>query len=86
MSEQKDSSLIKLISVENLGSYKVKLTFNNGRTGIVDLTNKAGKSVFKEWEDENFFNNYTISADQRSLMWEKEIDLCVDSLYKDIFK
>ncbi len=70
----------KIVSVEALPNYQVKLRFDDGVEGIADLSHLVGKGVFAAWNDKSFFAQAQVGADGE-LMWPGEIDLCPDALY-----
>ena len=73
----------KIISVEVLSDYRLKLRYDDGVEGVVDLSAKVGKCVFKAWEDPEFFKQVRL-GDFGQPEWPGEIDLCPDALYLEI--
>jgi len=67
-----------------LEAYKILLSFEDGVTGKIDLSEKIGRGVFQALENIENFRQVRISSDKRSLQWLNGIDLCVDSLYLEI--
>lgn len=74
----------KIQSCIALEAYKLLLSFEDGVTGKVDLSEKIGKGVFQALENIENFKQVKISSDKRSLQWLNGIDLCADSLYLKI--
>ena len=72
----------KIQSCITLEAYKLLLSFEDGVTGEIDLSEKIGKGVFQALNIENF-RQVRISSDKRSLQWLNDIDLCADSLYRN---
>ncbi|MFO7936625.1 MAG: DUF2442 domain-containing protein [Kiritimatiellia bacterium] len=60
-----------------------EIRFDDGVSGIVDLSNLAGKGVFSLWNDYSKFRKVQI-AETDELIWGEQIDLCPDSLYMKI--
>jgi hypothetical protein len=60
--------------------YCVDLTFDDGVSGIVDLSYLVGKGVFNAWRDPKVFEQVRIGTGGE-LAWGDQIDLCPDSLY-----
>ena len=75
--------MYKIIHVNVLQDYKIKLKFDDGQQGIVDLSHLVGKGVFSSWNDYNTFQNVKIGS-SGELMWSDQIDICPDSLYLKI--
>jgi hypothetical protein len=70
----------KILEALALEGYKIRLKFNDGTTGKVDLSHLAGKGVFALWNDIENFKAFSIE-DGRRLAWSDEIDIDADSLY-----
>lgn len=71
--------MIRLESVESLGRYKLRLKYNDGTEGEVDLSDFAGRGVFSYWDAETFDQ---VGLDESgAVTWNDEIDLCPDMLY-----
>ncbi|MDX1812737.1 MAG: DUF2442 domain-containing protein [Gammaproteobacteria bacterium] len=68
-------------------NYHLWVKFDNGREGIVDLSDLVGKGVFKAWEDETVFKSVVIDPVAKTVSWlNGQIDLDPDVLYEDILK
>lgn len=72
------------ISVEPLPGYRVRLRFEDGAEGVVDLSDLAGKGVFAKWLVPGFFEQAFISAEARTLSWPGELDLDPLVLYHQV--
>ncbi len=44
-----------LTSVEALPMYRLRLQFEGDTQGLIDLSNLAGRGVFKAWDEDNLF-------------------------------
>lgn len=73
----------RILSVEPLAGHKLKLRYDDGVEGVVDLSAEVGKGVFKAWENPEFFQRVRI-GDFGQVEWPDEIDLCPDALYLKI--
>ena len=71
------------IAVEPRDGFRIWLEYDDGSSGEVDLSELAGKGVFKAWEDRAFFEAVHIS-DFDSISWEDDIDLCEYALYMQL--
>jgi hypothetical protein len=74
----------RITRVEALPDHKVRLRFDDGKAGVVDLSRDSGKGIFSAWNDPAHFASVKISHGGRSLEWPGEIDLCADALYLEI--
>ena len=65
----------KVISVNVLEKYKVRIKFNDGTEGVLDLSDYAGKGVFRSWDTENSFDKVFISNESGAITWPGNIDI-----------
>jgi hypothetical protein len=73
-----------ILAIETLPNHKLKLRYDDGVEGVVDLGAEVGKGVFAAWQDPQHFAAVKIQHGGRSLEWPGEIDLCADALYLEI--
>ncbi len=71
---------MKITCVEPLSGYRLRLDFDNGVQGEVDLSDLAGRGVFVAWHKPGVFDQARIT-DAGAVQWPGEIDLCPDALY-----
>jgi hypothetical protein len=69
-----------IVDVAVLQGYKLKLIFDDGREGMVDLSYLLGKGVFSCWQDYDVFERVQIGT-SGELVWGDQVDLCPDALY-----
>lgn len=70
----------RVTRVEVLEGYRLRLVFNDGVQGAVDLSALVGKGVFSSWRDRAAFERVRIGS-SGELAWGDEVDLCPDALY-----
>lgn len=70
--------IIKAVYIED---YKINLTFENGKKGIVNLKQYVGSSeVFSKFSDMEYFKSFNI--EDGILTWGKgEVDIASETLY-----
>ena len=76
--------LNRIKKVEYLRDYKLKLTFSNNKTKIVDFEEyktRDKKSVFFLFNDLDFFKSVKLNKEIGTIVWPNDIDLCPDALY-----
>jgi hypothetical protein len=73
----------KIVRVEALERYEFNLTFEDGVSGTVDLSELVGNGVFALWDRYDEFRKAGI-GDMGELVWSDEVDLCPDSLYLQV--
>jgi hypothetical protein len=64
--------------------HKLRLRFDDGVEGVVDLSAEVGHGMFSAWRDPMHFASVAIAHNGRSLEWAGGIDLCADALYLEI--
>ena len=72
--------MTKITKVKVLQGYRLELAFDNGVSGVMDLSEFVGKGVFALWRDLPVFEQVRIGS-LGELVWGDQIDLCPDSLY-----
>lgn len=70
----------RITAVKTLPGYRVELTFDDGVSGVSDLSPLVGRGVFAIWNDPKVFDQVRIGAGGE-LVWGDTIDLCPNSLY-----
>gem|GEM_PF-354197 len=75
----------KLIKIEYLHDYTLRLSFADGSTGEYDFAARVGfKGVFTKLRDQSRFRRFRISRIDATLTWSGNIDLDRDVLYADV--
>ena len=71
----------EIVSAEYLEDYKIKLVFEDGNTGIADLSDYPDPTnIFNAFLDINFFKSFQI--EDGTLVWGNgELDLAPETLY-----
>jgi hypothetical protein len=70
----------KVTKVKALQNFQLELTFDDGVSGAVDLSDLTGKGVFALWLDPAAFGQVRIGS-SGELAWGDQVDLCPDALY-----
>ena len=69
-----------IIDLEYIEKYKLKLTFKDGETGIIDLGDYSKKDgVFSNFSDLDFFKKVYI--DSGVLTWPGNVDIAPETIY-----
>ena len=75
----------RITIVTPLDKFKIYLEFADGTTGVVDLSEYAGKGVFSIWNDYSVFKQVKVGS-SGELVWSDAADLCPDALYMKLKK
>jgi len=65
-----------------LDGYKLQLTFDDGKSGVLDckpFIEKGG--VFSKLRDPEFFKSVQINSELGVLTWDDEIDIAPETVY-----
>ncbi|MFH0730521.1 MAG: DUF2442 domain-containing protein [Pseudomonadota bacterium] len=79
--------MIAVFRATYLNDYKIRLVFNNGRSGDLDLGKLImddHRSIFNQRKDMNIFRNFRVEFD--TLVWPNELDIAPEYLYFATFK
>ena len=66
--------MIELTAAEYVANYKIRLCFNNGESGIVDLKNSIWGPMFEPLKDIEVFKRFQLSEVLHTLCWENDAD------------
>lgn len=65
-----------------LKDYKISVTFNNGKKGIIDLKHVIvddNRTIFQSLKDMSEFKKFTVDMD--TIVWRNGLDLAPEFLY-----
>jgi Protein of unknown function (DUF2442) len=65
-----------------IGDYKVRLSFNDGVEGEIDLASKLYGEVFEPLKDKAFFKSFTLEG--HTLFWRNGADFAPEFLRENI--
>lgn len=71
---------MKVVRVKPLDGFRLSLTFENGESGLADLSDLAGRGVMSVWDDRSVFEQASVT-EAGAVEWPGGIDICGDSLY-----
>ncbi len=70
--------MVKVISVEPMGDYKLKIELSNGRKGVFDASPYIDKGVFKELKEPAYFRS--VRPAFGGIMWPHEQDFSPETV------
>ena len=71
----------RVIAVKPKSGYRLEITFSNGERGTYDCSPLLDLGVFQELKDEEYFRQ--VRAENGTVVWPHEQDICPDTLYLD---
>jgi hypothetical protein len=74
----------KAVEVKARERYRIWIRFSDGVEGEADLSDLAGEGVFESWNDHEEFAKVFVDPRTHTVAWPGGIDLCPDSLYREI--
>ena len=75
--------MLNPVKVEALSRYRLWVEYDDGVNGEIDLSDMAGKGVFKAWDEKGLFEKVHISP-RRTVAWNDDLDICSDALYLEL--
>ena len=73
-----------VVSATYQGSYRIEITFDDGKQGIVDFTPYLKRGgVFKRFRDLAFFREFHVNEELGTLTWGDEIDIAPETHYAE---
>ena len=72
--------LLRVIEADYINNYRIKLSFSNGETLVVDLENELEGEVFTPLKDKIFFKDFFIS--HNTIEWKNGADFAPEFLYE----
>ncbi|MBI4289055.1 MAG: DUF2442 domain-containing protein [Chloroflexi bacterium] len=70
--------MVKVVSVEAVGNYKLRVLLSNNRKGTFDVSRYLDKGVFRELKEEEYFRRVRVAYG--GVMWPHEQDLSAETI------
>ncbi len=77
------SRQLRPVHVEARDRYRLWVRFDGGVEGEIDLSTRAGRGVFKIWDEPGAFESVCITP-SRTIRWTEDAELCADAVYLEI--
>ena len=71
---------MNIATAKVLPGFRLELHFDNGESGVADLSEFVGRGVFVAWDKAGVFDQVRVTS-EGALEWPGEIDMCPDALY-----
>lgn len=72
----------KLRTAEYVGGYKLRLTFADGKSGVIDLEDQLWGQVFEPLKDLSQFQDFRVDDELSTIVWPTGADLAPEFLYR----
>jgi len=78
------SMIHDVVSATYEGEYRIKITFDDGKSGSVDFSSYIERGGISErLRDLDVFRNFEINEDLGVLTWDGDIDVSPEALYAE---
>jgi len=78
--------LVHVTDAKYIDGYRIEVSFNDGRTGIADLTDALRGPIFEKLKDESEFRKFVLDEELDTLVWENGADLAPEYIYFQAFR
>ena len=75
--------MIQALEVKAREGLRIWLRFSDGSAGEVDLSDLAGRGVFRAWDRGGVLEKVHVAL-HGAVAWDDEIELCANSLYLEV--
>jgi hypothetical protein len=72
--------LLRVTDAHYVGDYRLRLSFNNGTQGIVDLEPELYGEIFEPLRDKRLFREFTVTS--RTIEWPNGADFAPEFLFE----
>ena len=76
----------KPIAVKPLTKYRIWVSFEDGTSGEVDLSDVAGKGIFCFWDEGENFHHVYINPETEGISWSEDLEICPETVYRQLKK
>jgi hypothetical protein len=70
--------------VEAVSDYRLRLRFDDGTHGIVDLESRLWGPMFESLRDPDVFARVRVDTDAGTIVWPNGADLSPEMLYREV--
>ena len=78
--------LYDVIDAQVVGHHRLRLTFEDGTMGEVDLSQKEWRGVFEPLADPAYFAQVRVDAEAGTVVWPNGADMAPEPLYAEARK
>jgi len=78
--------ILHVIDAKYLEDYRIEVSFNDGKKGIVDLSQSLQGSVFSPLKNKKIFSQFKFDRELDTIVWPNGVDVAPEYLYFQAFK
>jgi hypothetical protein len=75
------AELVHVTEVEVVGSHRLRLSFDDGAEGQVDLSSWRWRGVFEPLADPDYFRQVTLDKELGTIVWPNGADIAPETLH-----
>ncbi len=77
---------LHILDAKYINDYKIQVTFNNGKSGVADLSEALDGQIFQPLKNIDEFARFKVDAELETLVWPNGADLAPEYIYFQVFK
>jgi len=78
--------MLELVQAEYVSGYKLRVRFNSGEAGIVDLSDALWGPVFEPLRQVALFKRFRLSPVLHTIAWDNEADFAPEYLRDEMIR
>ena len=78
--------ILHVTDAKYLEEYRVEVSFNDGKKGIVDLSQSLEGTIFNPLKNRSLFSQLRVDKELDTIVWPNGADLAPEYLYFQAFK
>jgi hypothetical protein len=76
------NKIVHVVSVDVVGTHRLRLRFEDGTEGTVDLSEWPWRGVFEPLRDPSFFAQVRLDEELGTIVWPNGADLAPETLHE----
>lgn len=76
------AAIVHVVQVESLADHRLRLSFEDGAEGEVDLSTRRWRGVFAPLQDQAFFDRVEVDEELGTIVWPNGADIAPETLYR----
>jgi hypothetical protein len=76
--------MLEVVDANYVEGFKIRVRFNTGETGVVDLEDALWGPVFEPLREPGAFKRFAVSDVLHTICWDNDADLAPEFIYQKI--